>query len=85
MTSKSQHVIRVSAPRFVVSVVSGAAFYVAWMAVFLVSRPYHFPLFRGLLWILAPIVTGLGFSAGAALFMRLRHLDSISRASMLLG
>jgi hypothetical protein len=77
MTSKSKHVIRISAPRFVASVVSGAAFYVAWMAVFLVSHPYHSPLFRGLLWILAPITTGLGFSAGAVLFMRFRHLAHI--------
>ena len=77
MTSKSKHVIRISAPRLVVSVVSGAAFYVAWMVVFLVSRLYQFPLFRGLRWILAPITTGLGFSAGAALFARFRHLHHI--------
>ena len=77
MTSQSQYVLRISAPRFAVSVVSGAAFYLAWMAVFLVSRPCHSPLFRGLLWILAPIATGLGFSAGAALFVRFRHLDHL--------
>lgn len=77
MVSRFQHAIRVSVPRFVVSVVSGAAFYVAWMAVFLVSRPYHVPFLRGLLWILAPIVTGLGFSAGAALFTRCSNLAGI--------
>jgi len=44
------------------------------MAFFLVSSPYHSPLFRGLLWILAPIVTASGFFAGAVLYCRLRRL-----------
>jgi hypothetical protein len=58
----------------VVSVLFGAVFYLAWMALFLVSSPYHSRLFRGLLWTLAPIVTALGFFAGAALYSRLRRL-----------
>jgi hypothetical protein len=44
------------------------------MALFLVCYAYLSPLFRGLLWIPAPIITGLGFFAGAALFIRLRRL-----------
>jgi hypothetical protein len=74
MNSRLQHVLRVSVPRFVVSVLFGAAFYVAWMALFLVCSAYRSPLLRGLLWILAPIITGLGFFAGAALFIRFRRL-----------
>ena len=74
MNFRSQHILRVSVPRFVVSVLFGAAFYVAWMALFLVCHPNCSALFRGLLWILAPIITGLGFFAGAALFIRFRRL-----------
>ena len=74
MNSRLQHVLRVSVPRFVVSVLFGAAFYLAWMALFLVCHAYLSPLFRPFLWILAPIITGLGFFAGAALFIRFRHL-----------
>ena len=74
MTSRFQHVVGVSGRRFVVSVLFGAAFYLAWMAFFLASSPYHSPLFRGLLWIVAPIVTALGFSAGAAFCIRFRRL-----------
>lgn len=74
MTSRSQHVLRVSVPRFVTSVLFGTAFYLGWMALFLVCSPQRSPLFRGLLWILAPILTSLGFFAGAALFIRLRRL-----------
>ncbi|MDH4241087.1 MAG: hypothetical protein OEW48_16130 [Phycisphaerae bacterium] len=74
MNSRLQHILRVSVPRFVVSVLFGAAFYVAWMALFLVCSGYCSPLFRGLLWILAPVITGLGFFAGAALYIRLRRL-----------
>jgi len=74
MNSRLQHVLRVSVPRFAVSVLFGAAFYLAWMGLFLVCSAYRSPLFRGLLWILAPIITGLGFFAGAALFIRFRRL-----------
>jgi hypothetical protein len=44
------------------------------MALFLVCSAYYSPLFRGLLWIIAPIITGLGFFAGAALYIRFRRL-----------
>jgi hypothetical protein len=74
MNSRLQHFLRVSVPRFVVSVLFGAAFYVAWMALFLVCHAYCSPLFRGLLWILAPIITGLGFFAGSALFIHFCRL-----------
>jgi hypothetical protein len=74
MNFRKQYVLRVSVPRFVVSVLFGAAFYVAWMALFLVCSPYCSPLSRGFLWILAPIITGLGFFAGEALFSRIRRL-----------
>lgn len=74
MNSRLQHVLIVSVPRFVVSVLFGAVFYVAWMALFLVCSAYRSPLLRGLLWILAPIITGLGFFVGAALFNRFRRL-----------
>jgi len=74
MNSRLQHVLIVSVPRFVVSVLFGAVFYVAWMALFLVCSAYCSPLLRGLLWILAPIVTGLGFFAGAALFIHFCRL-----------
>ncbi len=77
MISQFQFVIRVSAPRFLISLLSGAAFYLVWMGVFLLSRPYLSPLFRGVLWFLAPIATGLGFFAGAALFTLFRHLAPI--------
>jgi|SRR4030042_2026550 hypothetical protein len=75
MNFKKQYILRVSVPRFVVSVIFGAAFYVAWMALFLICHTYLSSFFRGFLWILAPIVTGLGFFAGAALFSRIRRLS----------
>jgi hypothetical protein len=62
------------AARFVVSVLLGACFYLVWMGLFLVSIPYQSPFSRGLLWILAPVITALGFSAGAVLFIRFRRL-----------
>jgi hypothetical protein len=73
------HIVRVSAPRFVLSVTCGAAFYVAWMAIFLATAPYHArsPLVRGALWVLGPVVTGVGYTTGAAVFMRLRRLGPI--------
>jgi len=74
MNFRLQHVLRVSVPRFVVSVLFGAAFYVAYMALFLVCSAYYSPLFRGFLWILAPIITGLGFFVGAALFIHFHRL-----------
>jgi hypothetical protein len=74
MNSRLQHVLCVSVPRFIVSVLFGAAFYLAWMALFLACSAHRSPLFPGLLWILAPIITGLGFFAGAALFIRFRRL-----------
>lgn len=77
MKFRLQYVIRVSGPRFVVSVLSGAAFYVAWMALFLLCSAHCSPLVRGLLWILAPVLTGLGFLAGAALFSRVRCLPHL--------
>ena len=74
MNSRKQYFLRVSVPRFAVSVLFGAAFYVAWMASFLVCSAYLSPLFRGFLWIFAPIITGLGFFAGAAFFIRFCRL-----------
>jgi hypothetical protein len=66
--------LHVSLSRFVVSVLFGAGFYLGWMALFLICSPHLPPLGRGALWILAPIVTGLGFAAGAVLFNRIRRL-----------
>jgi hypothetical protein len=47
------------------------------MVLFLVSTPYHSRFSRGLLWIVAPVITALGFFAGAALFNRFRRLPRL--------
>jgi len=71
VTSRGRYIFGVAGPRFVVSILLGAGFYLGWMGLFLVSRSFHTPLLRGLLWIIAPVVTAFGFYVGAVLFARL--------------
>jgi len=79
-----RHMLHVSLPRFVVSVLFGAGFYVGWMALFLVCSPRLPTIGRAAFWVVAPIVTGLGFAAGAVLFTRLRRLRQPSLGGLCL-
>ena len=78
MPANGQHLINVALPRFAVSVLTGAVFYLVWMGAFILSAPEEGSLLRGLLWSTAPLVTAMGFATGSALFNRLRHLHTHS-------
>ncbi|NIS83175.1 MAG: hypothetical protein GTO14_23905 [Anaerolineales bacterium] len=53
--------------RVVVSSVLGSVFYLIWMALFLLAAPEG-GFLEGFLWLIAPVVTGLGFAIGVRLF-----------------
>jgi hypothetical protein len=53
------------------SSLGGGAFYVAWMAVFLMAQVNHSAL-NAVLWLMAPVATGTGFALGVVAIERLR-------------
>jgi hypothetical protein len=67
-----------------VSVLFAAGFYLGWMALFLVCSPHLPAVGRGALWIVAPIMTSLGFTAGAVLFTHIRRLRQPSLGQLCL-
>lgn len=63
------------------SLLFGGIFYTVWMAAFLlIERLIKAPAVEAFLWVLAPLLTALGFSAGIILF---EHLTRTRRAKFL--
>ena len=63
--------------RVVLSVIFAGIFYIGWMAIAIPTIKTGFGgfFFRGVIWILAPIITGLGFAVGPKIFELLPHTD----------
>jgi hypothetical protein len=78
MAVKSQYAAQIAIPRVAISIVTGALFYLAWMAAFIVLPTEASSLLRGLLWAAAPVVTALGFLTGSVLFSRFRRLPRLT-------
>lgn len=53
------------------SILTGGVFYFAWMAVVLLTLKPRESHIQSVLWLLAPVVTSLGFAVGAAVAHRL--------------
>ena len=47
-----------------VSLLCAGVFYFVWMAAFLMVTRLEAPIVEGILWVLAPVVTGTGFAVG---------------------
>jgi len=58
------------------SLLGGGLAHFAWLAVFLSTLTLDGVAWRATLWLLAPVVTAVGFAAGAGLFERLT--DTVS-------
>lgn len=56
--------------RVLVSLLIGGAAYTVWLAVFLLARPAPGSMTGLALWLLAPVTTAAGFTAGLALLER---------------
>lgn len=65
--------------RVVFSVLCAGIAYSLWMGAFLLSEDFSGPVAKGLLWIMAPVATGLGFGAGVAIHERITR---VSRGSL---
>lgn len=67
--------------RVVCSVLCAGGTYFVWMATFIFLRDAGGQAVRALLWLVAPVVTALGFAVGAALHERLAEgrSDSFAR------
>jgi len=57
--------------RVIFSTLLAGIFYSLWMAIFLLTRPEN-SLLEGLLWLLAPLITALGFALGPFLTKKLQ-------------
>jgi hypothetical protein len=62
------------------SVLCAAALYLLWMGAFIVLSERTGPVIRGVLWVLAPVVTAAGFALGVAAAERLLRSRSGSFA-----
>lgn len=60
------------------SLLFGGLFYLVWMTAFLLSLPTHTGLIEVLLWLLAPIITAVGFAIGIHYFNRLIRREKTS-------
>ncbi len=60
-----------------VSVIFAGIFYIGWMAIAIPTIKSGFGgfVFRGVIWIIAPIITGLGFAVGSKIFELLPYTD----------
>jgi hypothetical protein len=60
-----------------VSVIFAGIFYIGWMAIAIPTIKTGFGgfFFRGVIWILAPIITGLGFAVGQKIFELLPYTE----------
>ncbi len=56
--------------RVISSLLVGGLFYLIWLATFLFTSPKN-TLIEGFLWIIAPIITGIGFTTGVFYLNRL--------------
>jgi hypothetical protein len=57
--------------RVALSLLGAGVFYVAWLAAFLLTVPLDSPIVQTTLWLLAPVLSAAGFSAGILIAERL--------------
>ena len=60
--------------RVVSSLIFGVVFFVIWLATFLLISSIH-PIIEGVLWLISPVITGIGFAVGATILNRLVNVD----------
>ena len=58
-----------------VSLLCGGVFYFAWMASFILATRLENSAVETVLWVLAPVITAVGFAAGIAVFERSTGAD----------
>ena len=63
--------------RIIISSLFGGVFYFFWMGIYLISLPKD-RIFEGILWIAAPMITGIGFALGISLYDRLAKHERVS-------
>jgi hypothetical protein len=59
------------AVRIASSLLGAGVFYGAWMAAFLLATKLHSPAVEAILWLLAPVITAIGFAAGVVIAQRI--------------
>jgi len=60
--------------RVVSSLFFGVVFFVIWLATFLLISSIH-PIIEGVLRLISPVITGIGFAVGATILNRLVNVD----------
>ena len=62
--------------RVVSSLLIGVVFYMIWLATFLLISSIH-PIIEGILWLISPVITGIGFAVGAIILNRLVNANDV--------